>query len=271
MRFATSFAVGTCIAASLILTTGLAEAAPPFAERPITLPRHDWSFDIGLGIAHDGRPPEPAPRPTGAGMNLDVAVGLTSRLELGVRGGVRFGSDGKATRADQYGRLYDRQTFGTGFDTFANPEARITGALVRTDVVELALEGRVYMPFEDHTYFGGMFGMPLRFHIADAVRIDTGVYVPVVFNDPDTFYAFSVPAHIWFQATDRFWLGPMTGIRFTHYNRNNDATDVALGFGLGYQAARILDFKTMLFWPGINHEAGARTFGAGVGLQIRIE
>lgn len=248
-----------------------AEAAAPWVDRPITLPRHDWSFDVGLGIAHRNAP-DPAPQPTGVGLNLEMAVGILQHLELGIRTGTRFGNDGRGTQADAAGRLFDRQTFATATDPWANPEARIRGSLVHERVVELALEGRAVLPFESHTRFGAMFGMPLAFHFGHSVRLDMGIYVPVVFYDP-TYTAVSLPLDVWIQATRNLWLGPMTGVRFEQFGRDREVrrTEVSLGFGLGYQVHRVVDLKTMALFPAINETEGARNFNVGFGVQIRIE
>lgn len=257
--------LGFAVALATIGMPTVALGAPPWVSRSVVLPRHDWAFDVGLGIGHL-KAPDP---PTGVGLNVEGAVAVTRGLELGLRMGFRFGDDGRITHADEYGRLFDRETFGTNYDEVANPEFRIRGALIRSNIVELALEGRATLPFEDGSEFGAMFGMPLWFHFGHSVRLDTGVYVPVVFYDP-TLFAVSVPVHVWIQATPSLWLGPMTGVRFLHRGAF-ERTDIALGFGLGYQIARALDLKTMMYMPGINHESGARNFGVGVGLQIRIE
>lgn len=243
----------------------LAFAAPPWVDRSITLPRHDWAFDFGLGVGHFDAP-EP---PTGVGLNVEMAVAVARHLELGLRGGFRFGADGRATRADEYGRLFDRQTFGTNHDDVANPEFRIRGALVDSAVVELALEGRATLPIEQGSEFALQFGMPVWFHLGRSVRLDTGVYVPVAFYDP-TLVAVSAPLDVWIQCTPRLWLGPTTGVRVIR-QRQLDRTDVSLGFGLGYSLARALDLKTMALAPGINHTRGARNFGVGVGIQVRVE
>ena len=242
-----------------------AQAAPPWVDRSITLPRHDWAFDFGLGIRHLDAPNSP----TGAGLNLEGAVGITRRLEIGLRTGFRFGNDGRTTQADEYGRLFDRQTFGTNQGVVANPEFRIRGALVGGEVVEVGLEGRAILPFEDGSRFGIGFGLPLAFHLGRVVRLDTGVYVPVVLYDP-TWMAVSVPLDVWIQATQNLWLGPMTGVRFYHAG-DRDRTDWALGFGLGYSITRAFDLKSMVLMPGINHPEGARNIGAGFGIQVRIE
>lgn len=240
-------------------------AAPRWVARSSTLPRHDWAFDFGLGVGHFDAPDPP----TGVGLNVEMAVGVTRHLELGVREGFRFGAEGRATRADEYGRLFDRQTFGTNHDDLANPEFRMRGQLVDGPVVELSLEGRAALPIEDGSELALQFGMPVWFHLGHSVRLDTGLYVPVAFYDP-RLVSVSAPLDVWIQCSPALWLGPMTGVRFTHQGPA-ERTDVSLGFGLGYSLGRAVDLKAMALAPRINHERGARDFGVGVGLQVRIE
>jgi opacity protein-like surface antigen len=247
-----------------IFTGSTALAAPPWVERDITLPRHDWAFDFGLGLAHARDPDE-----TAFGLNLEGAVGVTQDVELGFRSGVRFDDDARALRADEYGRLFDRQTFDTGGEVMANPEFRVRGALARGGAAEVALEGRAYLPIATGTRGGVMAGLPLQFHAGTSVRLDLGVYVPIIFYS-DPYYAFSIPFDVWIQVTNKLWLGPMTGVRFNHISGDGSSTDFSLGFGLGYQIARALDFKTMLLFPHVN-DNNAGGFGVGAGLQVRIE
>lgn len=237
-----------------------AMAAPPFVERGITLPRHDWAFQLGLGVAHQSG----TPSFTGAGANFDVGIGLTESLELGIRTGARFGREARLVQADQFGRIPDRQTFGTGTDTWANPEARLRGRMINTSIVELALEGRVVAPIESATRFGAMFGVPLAFHFGSSIRLDAGAYVPVVFHDP-LQGSISFPVDLSFQASPQVWLGPLGGLRFS---RPGDRSDVTAGFGVGYSVTSFLDWKTMAYFPRLED---TRWFGAGTAIEIRIE
>ena len=77
------------LAASLAATTLAREAAaaPPWVDRSLTLPAGDFAFDVGTGFV--------LPPPTGAGVNLEMGIGLTSRIELGVRTALRFGDAGE--------------------------------------------------------------------------------------------------------------------------------------------------------------------------------
>src|SRR5580693_7877017 len=174
--------IGIACALALQLLARASQAAPPWVDRPLTLPSGDWAFDFGLGVGHVPAPVDD----TAAGVNAEMAVGLTRRVELGLRTGIRIGNDfDRGINADGYGRLFDRQTFDAGGEVLANPELRVRGALVREPVVELALEGRLVVPFADGTAAGLMFGVPMAFHVGSSVRLDLGVYVPVVFFRQD--------------------------------------------------------------------------------------
>jgi hypothetical protein len=241
-----------------------ARAAAEFVYRGITLPRGDVALDLGLGFGHA---PIDANRSwNGFGMNLEIAGGLTHELELGLRTGFRFDTDGQVTRADAYGRTYETETFGTGTDRVANPELRLRWSVARGSVAQIALEGRVYMPFETNTRFGVMFAVPLVLHLS-RVRIDTGLYVPIIFYEPKSYTAVSIPIHLWIQATSSFWLGPLFGLRIN----NPGADEYPFGFGMGWAMGRAIDLRTWFLFPHLNGDQAARWFGAGLALQIRFE
>src|SRR4030095_11717082 len=83
---------------------GVAEAAP-FVSRPLTLPRSDWSLDLGLGLHHI-RTPNPDNDYTGFGLNLEAMVGITSFVQLGLRTGIRLDRDGRRRRGDNLARPF---------------------------------------------------------------------------------------------------------------------------------------------------------------------
>ena len=147
-----------------------ASAAPRWVDRSITLPRLVFAGDAGIGLAHlrfGGRDF------TGAGLNLEAGLGVTNSVELGLRTGVRLGDDGKLLGADAFGRTLNTETYGTAGDAFANPEFHVRWAAYSGSVVEVGLDGRVFLPVEQNSRFGLMMGVPLTFHIADFMRIDT--------------------------------------------------------------------------------------------------
>jgi hypothetical protein len=135
-------------------------------------------------------------------------------------------------------------------------------------VVQLGLEGRAYLPFASDSYFGVMFGVPLTLRLA-SVRFDTGLYVPIIF-EPQTMTIVSVPLHIWIQATSRFWLGPILGLRVINAGGSSH-TEYPFGFGLGSMLSHAIDLRGWFLFPHINGPGAARTYGAGIALQIRFE
>jgi hypothetical protein len=253
-------ALGFGVFSLLLLVAPTARAAAPWVDRAITLPGRAWAFNLGLGLGHI---PE---RGLAPGFNIEGAVSVAHGVEIGLRTGLRPGDNSRATQADLYGRPFDTRTYGGGIDTVANPEFYIRARLIESQVVELGVEGRAYAPFS--LGFGMLVGLPLAFHFGRTARFDTGVYVPVLFYDP-TRTLVNIPLQLWFQATNRLWLGPISGV-VIHTSANNE-TDVPLGFGLGYSVTSSLDFKTWLLFQDVSHNRNNGWWGTGAGLEIRIE
>lgn len=245
-------------------------AAERWVDRPMTQHRLVFAGDAGLGIGHVSvaRPSGGDLSATGLGMNLEGAIGVTERLELGLRTGIRFGDDGKITRGDYYARTLWTETYGTNIDTVANPEFRIRWVAYSGGITEVGLDGRLFLPVENGAHFGLMFGVPLTFHVADYLRIDTGAYLPIVFDDP-AFNGLSIPGYFWFQTSEKLWLGPMAQLRFIDPGPGGHDAHLLLGFGLGYQVANAVDLKTMILFPTVDNDI-VRQVGAGFGVQFRI-
>lgn len=245
-----------------------ASAAPEFVQRRLTMPRGDFALDLGLGLGHIDTP-APENGQTGLGMNLGAAIGITWNVELGFRTGFRMTDHAGGTGAAEYGRMFDTETYGVDGSRVANPELRLTWQVAGSDLASLGLQWRLYLPTEDGSVFGFMFAMPFHLHLGRIARLDSGFYVPVFPNDngahPDVM--LSIPFHLWIQVSHRMWLGPLSGVKLVH----DRDTQVPLGFGLGIQLASAADFKTWFLIPDVNHDAGARNFGIGFGLQLRIE
>jgi hypothetical protein len=237
-----------------------ARAAAPWVDRAITLPGRAWGFNFGLGLGHlpgSGLAP---------GFNLEGAVSIAHGVQIGLRTGLRLNDTARAGHADYYGRPFETETYGMGTDTVANPEFHIRARLIESQAVEVGVDGRVYTPFSQG--FGMMAAIPVAFHFGRAARLDTGVYVPVLFYDPTQAFV-SFPAHLWFQAGSRLWLGPISGV-FMNANGSNDYR-VPLGFGLGYSVTSALDFKTQVLFRDVAHGHRSEWWGFGAGLEVRIE
>ncbi len=260
---------GAIAAGTLLMLAALegdARAAEPLVFRPMTQRQLVFAGDVGLGLARLDRRSPCIGECVGPGLNLEGALGITDRVELGFRTGIRLGNDGRTTRADYFGRTLWTETYGTGGETVANPELRIRGVVYSGSVVEVGLDGRVILPVEDNTRFGMMFGVPLAFHVADFLRIDTGPYFPIVLS---RLNGLSVPGYFWFQVSPKLWLGPMARLNFINYAGPGDhVANLLLGFGLGYQVASAVDLKTMILFPAVDD--GLHQLGAGFGVQFRI-
>jgi hypothetical protein len=248
--------------AATFVSTSRASAAAPWIYRGLTLPRHDIALDVGLGYGHD---PDPN-RPDGLGLNLELRAGIAHDFELGFRIGFRLDDGGQNTQADYYGRPFETETYGTLFDRVSNPELKFRWSVARSYAAELGLELRAYLPIEDNSRFGIMFGLPIALR-AGIVRFDTGLFVPILFYDP-TVTEVSVPLHIWIQAAYNFWLGPLLGLRFESPGGH---TAYPLGFGLGLQTSRAVDLRTWFLFPDMNQPAAARTWGIGGAIEVRFE
>jgi hypothetical protein len=255
--------------ATMFLTTTFAFVAPAQAEvfvhRDLTLPEGVWALDLGLGIGHIDEP-APIPDVTGLGLNLELKVALSRALQLGVRTGVRFDNDGKATQADRYGRTFETETYGTGSETIANPEIALRYTLIDSPVTDLALEGRVYIPIESGTKVGVMIAVPLAFHLSPVARFDTGVYVPILLYDP-TVTVVSFPFHLWLQATDQLALGVLTGVAI---HNPGGSTTVPLGVGLNFGATHTTDVRAWFLYPNVKGDGARDVYGGGLGLEMRF-
>jgi hypothetical protein len=253
-------------AAALVLSAwaGGARADAPWVYRSIVLPRGEVAVDLGFGLGHqpDGLPDNGSV--TGFGLNLELSGGITHELEIGVRSGFRLDDAGQATQADSYGRPFETETYGVNHDTVANPELHLRWAVARGSAAELGLEWRAYLPVEAGSSFGMMFGLPITLRTG-SLRLDTGLYVPIIFANP-TQTVVSLPFHLWIQATRTLWLGPLFGLRV--YHPGGDA--YPLGFGLGTALTHLVDLRTWILFPDISKNEAARTFGAGVALQLRF-
>jgi hypothetical protein len=242
--------------AALVGTTGTAQAR---LAAPLVLSDGRFHLDLGLGLAHDGRGDDDR---TGVGVNMELSWGLGGGFELGLRTGLRS-DEGRANdglSADAAGRMFDPETYGMGFGALANPEVRLRRGL-SGGLFSLALEGRAFIPFDDH--FGFMVALPVQIGGGGPVRIDTGIFVPIVFRD-DTFLAFSLPLHLWFRAGDTK-LGPVTGARFSS---PGDDWAVPLGFAMDRPLGSQVDLLGWFLFPDVTQDSAAQSFAGGVGIRV---
>ena len=263
---ASKIRLAMAIAALTASTSGVAHAGGTWLYRGIVRPNGEVAVNFGLGMGRDPGLPTRG-TVTGYGLNLEIAGGLGRHMELGLRTGVRMGADGRYTQADRYGRTFDTETYGTAFETFANPELRLRGALISGGAAELGLEGRAYLPIESGSRFGFMLAVPIMLRLG-IVRIDTGVFVPMWLEGPDVVIV-SVPAAVWFQVSSSFWLGPLFGLRVTKVANASDDT-YPFGFGMGTMLSYAVDLRGWVWFPDISGSQPSRAFGGGLGLEFRL-
>jgi hypothetical protein len=262
MRSQATAAVAAALAVTL-LHAAAAHAARPFIYRDLVLPRGDVALDLGLGFGHA---PEPlGPTVTGLGMNLEIAVGVARDAEIGVRTGFRLNDAGQRTQADTYGRPFDTETYGVASDRVANPEFHARWSVARGPSAELGVELRAILPIEAGSHFGMVIGLPIALRTG-VLRLDTGLFVPVIFEHP-TLTIISVPAHLWIQVSSTLWLGPLLGLRFVDRGGSGH-TEYPVGVGIGTLLSHAVDLRAWFLFPDVNND---RTYGGGVALQIRFD
>jgi hypothetical protein len=250
---------------------------------PLTLKPLHFSGDAGLGF---GTYQNGSGSRWGGGSSFDAAIGLPFLGELGGHIAQRFGQDGDLvgtnlgggtalgpTGADHFGRLFDPVTQEPGFQDFANPEFHLRGTLVPTDEFELGLETRLTVPTSANSFLTFTPGIPMRIHVPGFMRIDVGLWLPVLFPPaplPSEVFILDIPVQAFFQVGDAF-VGPLTGVRIDNIGNNPTTTDVPVGVGGGYTIGGILDIKAQLRTERINSGSWAsQSFGGGFGVGIRV-
>jgi hypothetical protein len=240
-------------AALLIISVAAPARATSYANRSLNLPNGVMELGLGLGVGHS----EPIDY-TGLGVNMELGYGLNSRLELRFRTGLRFGEEGRITQADYFGRPVETETWNLGFETLANPELGLRFSLERGGTAEVALDTRLMIPVDGDV--GLLFGIPVALHLS-RVRLDTGIYVPIIFNDDNTRVHVSIPLHLWIRLDSGTFLGPITGIRF--YDGGGES--VPFGVGVGTPLAYDADLRFWFLFPDIDD---SDDWGTGVGLYV---
>jgi hypothetical protein len=249
------------IAIAIVVAAATLGGATPaqarsYANQGLNLPSSVTELGLGAGIGHLD-----AIDYTGFGLNLEIGHGLRSDIELRLRTGLRFGEAGRTVDADTYGRPVNTETYNVGGETLANPEVGLRFNLTRGGTAEVAVDGRVYLPIDGD--FGVLVGLPVALHLR-RVRLDTGIYIPIIFRDPDAETTISIPLHLWIKLDEGTFLGPMTGVRF----HDGGGESVPFGVGAGTSLAYDADLRFWLLFPDISRDDGAEDFGLGAGLYV---
>ncbi len=286
-------AVAGAVVASALFFSHSASATPRWVDRLLTLPGPvAGTLSLDGSIAHADEPCGPnICGYTGLGSNIEGAIGIASRVDIGLHVGLRGFVDnngvneGVVANADAYGRMFDQLAFYGwgpqqsiwGNDAITNPELRVRVRIVHIrHLFELGVEVRHNLPFLNNTVFNLVAGVPMALHFGHHVRFDFGGYTGFTFYDRGGFgttFSFYAPAAFWFQVHDRVYLGPMFGFRWYGANvypqaaPGNQDWDFMLGFGLGVSLSHYVDFQLQSYFPRLN-AWDERQFGVGAGVQF---
>jgi hypothetical protein len=175
---------GTFIASALVAATlgSTSAAAPPWVDRRIVMSGAPLAASADVAVAF-GRYDYGAGVNSGGALNLDAAIGLFSRVDVGVGVGVRPGETSALAFSDAYARFFNESMLYTAArgapsraSTLANPELRVRGKLLDVGAFELGLETRVAMPVVSDSRFTTMLGVPMAAHVGHVFRLDFGIY-----------------------------------------------------------------------------------------------
>ncbi len=252
---AAALARAVAFTVALLATAGPA-AAEPFISRSLNLAPGQLELGLGAGVGHLSPAAD-----TGAGINVEGRYGLLPRLELGLRTGVRFG-DGRALKADEYGRPVETETHNAGAGAVANPEVKLRAHLFRRARAEMSLDAGVQLPVNPP--MGVMAALPLALWLGERVRLDTGVYMAVRFFD-DTAVDISLPAHLWIQAGASAFAGPIAGVVW----QNDAPARLPLGAGAGVTIGEGTDLRAWFLFRDVN-SSQQDDVGGGLGVYLRL-
>jgi hypothetical protein len=249
---------------ALLVAAAPGPARASLFHRPLILPRGDWAVGLGLGVSRYDAP-SPTTDTYGFGFNLELRASPSELVQIGVRTGIRTGSDGRKYRADQYGRPFDTETFATGTDPVANPEASFEFAALDRPQLSLSVELRLYLPTENGTDLGALVGAPLQIRLTRSLCIDTALYLLVIDTDPISTGVIA-PVQLWVERGP-VAVGLISGVR--RHNRPQ-RTEVPLGLGVNLAATVNFDVRAWALLPNVNGRAARRNMGAGLGIERRF-
>ncbi|QQR88566.1 MAG: hypothetical protein IPJ88_09870 [Myxococcales bacterium] len=252
------FAFSIALLFAALSAPSTAKAYPRrFVERPLVLPTATLRLDATFPLVSVDVPNDD--RINTFSMLLGLGVGVTPKLELGAV-------------------LLPQQLAGD-FE-YRNPSFYGLYKLLDTRIVDIAFRGDLYLPFDNareyvngavmpfSPWFGdAAVGIPIRLHIADVARLDTGAHLGLVFTDP-WGSRFTFPLQLSLQATEDFFIGPQTGIQVVDGDRVDIPFGIFAGTTFGPANRPILDLLGKFYLPDV--DVGFDVFVLSVGLNIYL-
>jgi hypothetical protein len=133
--------------------------------------------------------------------------------------------------------------------------------------VEVAAYGELRIPVQDELEIAG--GVPVNLHLAPNLRLETGGFLRVVFND-DTDFVVDVPLSAPIQVSPAVFVGPEIAIQILDFNTVAVPLGVIAGYTLGTGIGSIGDLFARLTLADIAHGADTVRFDIGAELYFDL-
>jgi hypothetical protein len=191
----------------------------PFAQRPLTLPRMTLAPEAEVGVTHFSLGSFGSI--TGFGLELGAHFGILDDLEVGaVVLPIDFAPDFR------YGNPRVEGTF-----RFLKGTVEMGARLRATIATESGASGVILEP-----------GLPMLFHITEAARLDTGVFVPMAFGagvgpfsaGGHTVVGVNIPVQFIYDVIPELHIGARTGLGMVDFGHAGESFYIPLGLVAGY-------------------------------------
>lgn len=164
------------------------------ARRPLTLSEHTIRFD-GSAVFHQTRDEAGPEQDPLVGARAGIAYGLGESFEIGGLGVVRVAPDTEFGLQTRLPTAYREQ-----------PNAYVRGRGAFGDL-ELGADMHAFFETESGTFFTLEPAGLLRMHFGDMVRLDSGAYFPVTFDDSAELLGIRIPIELTFNFHSQFFGG----------------------------------------------------------------
>jgi hypothetical protein len=176
----------------------------------------------------------------GTGLDLEEAAGIGHGMEIGARFGARLDPYARGLRADEVARGPDTETFGTGIDTWANPELRLRWRAIRWRWGEAGVEDRVVLPIRPSPSLTEVLGGWVRIHVAHRLRLEAAlngvIEVQWLAGGRVVAPAVGAPVQLWANLTRGLFVGLLATVHHAGRTPYADSTTrVELGAGVGHR------------------------------------
>ena len=235
-----------------------ASAAAPWIYRGLTLPasRRRRSTSAWATVTSRRR----ARTIDGFGLNLELRAGVAHNFELGFRMGFRLDDGGQNTQADEYGRPFDTETYGTQLRSRREPGAEASAGRWRA-AMPRSWASSCASTCRSRPSRASDSCSACRSRCAPGRSASTPGSTSRSCSTIRHQTIVSVPLHIWIQAASRLLAGP--DARHARREPGRSHTAYPLGFGLGWQLSRTVESATWFLFPDISRDAAARGDGCG--------